>query len=211
MPATRPCPYCHADLPREAQFCTHCGARLLSGVEAADWVGSLSTNERKSRSFVWIGFAVGLVILLFCGAGFVGGLYFLQARTDTVSTHLSLPTEVEVTQLSVPSEVIDVAPSDIPTVTEIPSTTVVPSIEENQRWAKISHEVYFAALRRSPGYIGKKDAQDILVEVPAGERVKILSGPEFVDGLNWWRVIWMGTEGWIAEHTGSGKVILIFE
>lgn len=31
------------------------------------------------------------------------------------------------------------------------------------------------------------------------------------DDLNWWRVDWNGHEGWIADHTGSEKVILVFD
>jgi len=29
--------------------------------------------------------------------------------------------------------------------------------------------------------------------------------------LQWWRVSWNGYEGWIAEKTGSGRIILEFE
>lgn len=76
--------------------------------------------------------------------------------------------------------------------------------------AQISNEVYYAALRQSPGYSNKNNDVDLLANVPAGDIVQILGGPEQADGLNWWYVSWNGTTGWMADHTGSGKTILIF-
>jgi hypothetical protein len=75
--------------------------------------------------------------------------------------------------------------------------------------ARISNEVYYAALRKSLGYSNKDDT-DVLASIPAGSTVQILSGPKTADGLNWWQVSWNGISGWIADHTGSGKTIMIF-
>lgn len=66
-------------------------------------------------------------------------------------------------------------------------------------------------LRKSPGYVGKNNKKDVVHEVPCGEYVKLLGENEVKDDLNWWRVNWNGYEGWIADHTGSGKVILVFD
>lgn len=76
--------------------------------------------------------------------------------------------------------------------------------------ARISNNIYRVSLRRSPGYLGKNDQQDVLVEIPRGEIVRLLNGPQTADGLNWWYVGWNGYEGWIAEKTASGKIIMIF-
>jgi hypothetical protein len=76
--------------------------------------------------------------------------------------------------------------------------------------AQISNEVYFAALRQSPGYSNKNNDVDLLAEIPAGDIVEILGGPEQADGLDWWNVSWNGITGWLADHTGSGKTIMIF-
>lgn len=76
--------------------------------------------------------------------------------------------------------------------------------------AQISNEVYYAALRQSPGYSNKNNDIDLLANVPAGDIVQILDGPEQADGLNWWYVSWNGITGWMADHTGSGKTIMIF-
>lgn len=82
--------------------------------------------------------------------------------------------------------------------------------EPTEQRAQISDEIYFAAMRKSPGYSEKNDNTDIIAEVPSGAIVKILGGPKRADGLQWWRVSWNGHKGWIAGHTGSGKTILIF-
>jgi hypothetical protein len=66
-------------------------------------------------------------------------------------------------------------------------------------------------LRKSPGYINKNNKKDVVREVPCGEYVKLLGENQVKDDLNWWRVGWNGNEGWIADHTGSGKVILVFD
>ena len=103
-----------------------------------------------------------------------------------------------------------------PANTRIPSTprpadTRIPPTPRptNVSQARISNEIYFASLRRSPGY-KKKNESDLLAEVPAGDIVQILGGPEKTDGLNWWKVSWNGKTGWMADHTASGKTIMIF-
>lgn len=78
-------------------------------------------------------------------------------------------------------------------------------------YARISNQIDMVNLRMSPGYISKDDSRDVVVEIPSGQKVKIINGPERADGLNWWYVEWRTYQGWIAEKTGSGKLILIFE
>lgn len=78
-------------------------------------------------------------------------------------------------------------------------------------YARISNQIDMVNLRKSPGYISKDDSRDVIVEIPSGQKVKIINGPESVDDLNWWYVEWRTYRGWIAEKTGSGKLVLIFE
>jgi hypothetical protein len=79
-----------------------------------------------------------------------------------------------------------------------------------ETYATISNEIYKASLRKTPGFQGKMDSEDVIVEISQGERVIVISGPTNEDGLNWWRVEWNGYTGWMAEKTASGKQILIF-
>lgn len=88
--------------------------------------------------------------------------------------------------------------------------TQMPAQSSSGTQAQISNEVYYAALRQSPGYSNKNNDIDLLANVPAGDIVQILDGPEQADGLNWWHVSWNGITGWMADHTGSGKTIMIF-
>lgn len=76
--------------------------------------------------------------------------------------------------------------------------------------ARISREVGKVNLRRTPGYKSKDDT-DVIVEIPSGEILNLLGGPQFVEGLNWWYVEWNGYKGWMAERTMSGKTILVFD
>lgn len=78
------------------------------------------------------------------------------------------------------------------------------------QYAKISREVGEVNLRRSPGYVNKNDQDDVIVKIPTGATVKLLDGPQEADGLNWWYVEWSGYKGWIAEKSGSGRTIMIF-
>jgi hypothetical protein len=79
-----------------------------------------------------------------------------------------------------------------------------------QGYARISREVGMVNLRRSPGYENKNDQDDVVVKIKTGALVKILEGPTSADGLDWWYVEWNGYKGWIAEKTGSGRTIMIF-
>ncbi|MGB8984014.1 MAG: SH3 domain-containing protein [Anaerolineales bacterium] len=76
--------------------------------------------------------------------------------------------------------------------------------------AWISDEVTEVNLRSTPGYSNKNDAHDVITKIPSSESVEILDGPFSADGLNWWLVSWEGFEGYIADHTGNGRTILIF-
>jgi hypothetical protein len=90
----------------------------------------------------------------------------------------------------------------------VPVQPPVNSLTDTQ--AQISNEIYYAALRRSPGYSNKNNDVDLLANVPAGDIIQVLGGPEQADGLNWWYVSWNGQTGWMSDHTGSGKTIMIF-
>jgi hypothetical protein len=87
------------------------------------------------------------------------------------------------------------------------------SQEENSKYqrATISNNVYFVNLRKSPGFASKDDKKDVVVVIPSGDDVNILSGPEIADGLKWWYAEWDGYKGWIAESKSSGGQILDFK
>lgn len=63
-------------------------------------------------------------------------------------------------------------------------------------------------MRKTPGY-RSKPATDIVTVVPPESVVQLTGGPEFVDGLRWWRVRYNDKEGWMAESTASGVQLLV--
>lgn len=62
-------------------------------------------------------------------------------------------------------------------------------------------------LRRSPGF-QNKPADDVILVVQPGDSGTVLEGPVQADGLNWWRIRFANGEGWMAERSNSGKVLL---
>ena len=86
-------------------------------------------------------------------------------------------------------------------------------IQNNKNYVSIScaEDITQAALRKSPGYTSKDDSVDILYKVDCGQRLELLGGSQSADGLTWWHVSWRSYDGWMADHTGKGRTILIFE
>ena len=70
----------------------------------------------------------------------------------------------------------------------------------------------YVNLRRTPGYVGKT-TDDILVEIPYGGAVTIISGPRSGDELTWWQVDFthesQRLRGWTAEATSNGEELLL--
>jgi hypothetical protein len=62
-------------------------------------------------------------------------------------------------------------------------------------------------LRQTPGF-QSKPAEDVIAVLQAGEIMTVLAGPEQADGLRWWRVRFNEAEGWMAERSNSGKLLL---
>jgi hypothetical protein len=82
--------------------------------------------------------------------------------------------------------------------------------ESNANIARISSDVEEVNMRFTPGYESKNDNTDVVTKIPSSAIVEILDGPKSADGLKWWYVRWNGYEGWVAEKTGSGRTILVF-
>ena len=102
-------------------------------------------------------------------------------------------------------------PEDTPNVSFYPSST--PNYQNKQsssQYAVISNEISYAAIRKSEGYQNKDDTIDIVARVPSGDTVEIIGGPNHTDGLVWWYVSWHGYQGWMADHTASGKTTMEF-
>ncbi|MEI2691843.1 MAG: hypothetical protein V9H69_19930 [Anaerolineae bacterium] len=62
-------------------------------------------------------------------------------------------------------------------------------------------------LRRSAGF-RSKPANDVLAVASAGQVGEIAGGPQEADGLTWWLVRFNGQEGWMAERSSQGVILL---
>lgn len=104
-------------------------------------------------------------------------------------------------------------PPPLPTPSATPATTHAPP----QRGAEFpflpGDAVQNASgglvnLRRSPGYRNKPEG-DVIATIPAGTTGTVVGGPQMADGLRWWQVNFPDYgEGWMAEYSSSGLVLL---
>jgi hypothetical protein len=62
-------------------------------------------------------------------------------------------------------------------------------------------------LRKTPGF-QNKPADDVITTVTAGAQGEIMDGPQDSDGLRWWRVRFGNQEGWMAERSSQGILLL---
>lgn len=62
-------------------------------------------------------------------------------------------------------------------------------------------------LRRTPGF-QNKPAGDSLRTVAGGAQGTVVAGPLDADGLRWWQVRFGGDEGWMAERSSQGRLLL---
>lgn len=65
-------------------------------------------------------------------------------------------------------------------------------------------------MRRSPGFMNKP-VTDVIADLPANTLATVLAGPNNADGLSWWqlRITSSGQEGWVAERSAAGEVLLV--
>ena len=73
--------------------------------------------------------------------------------------------------------------------------------------ARVTNSAQEVNMRRTSGY-QNKPIGDVIVRVPSGTIISIIGGPENADNLTWWYVRWGAYEGWMAEYTASGRLLL---
>ncbi len=113
------------------------------------------------------------------------------------------------------TQVVQSAPQALgdPTISNPPTSSVgSPTSASNNSYATISceNDITQASLRKSPGYVGKDDSTDVLYKIDCGQTVQLLGEKQDADGLTWWKISWSGYVGWMADHSGNGRIILVF-
>lgn len=89
------------------------------------------------------------------------------------------------------------------------STSGSSSNQNREKYARIVFDGQ-VNLRRTPGYMNKNDAVDVVTTLLSGTEMRVVGGPEYIDGLNWWNVEWNGYQGWMADHRWNGELLLEF-
>jgi len=169
---------------------------------------SSSNNGLGNKPLVVI---ISLIASIIAIIAFLSGKQSIQEFSSPSSSVSSNPVVVTVFVPQSPNGSSDeVQPVVIITATNKPPTQVTSNQNSSNSYARISDEVEEVNLRRSPGYLNKNDDNDVIVKIPKGALVEIVGGPTDKDNLTWWKVSWNGHEGWIADHTGNGRTIMIF-
>lgn len=169
-------------------------------------------NDSSKGRFINIGMFIGLIFLAVFGA------YIKLRSPDTATAQLTgTETQVTPTVIRFTASPASTATSAINmvqvTLTSTPSAVIdsASSFTQTNYEAQIScEEISKVNLRKSPGYANKNDNKDVIVEIPCGESLNLLLETRFADELTWWKVNWKSYEGWVSDHTGSGKTILTF-
>jgi hypothetical protein len=181
----------------------------LSGILAQGIISGHKVNRGQAQdtdyAFIIIATVISVLIIVLSCYLLISLSSAYPASPETISYQESY-------SLPIPERTRRATPMPAPAMSNNSSEELSSSASQSTEYAQIScaEKIYKVNLRRTPGYINKDDSVDSIYEVPCGESVELLGDTEYVDGLNWWKVSWNGYTGWIADHTGSGRTILIF-
>ncbi len=100
--------------------------------------------------------------------------------------------------------------SPLPTVTPFAlSTPASPLCQPGIEIGKTINVVYpKVRMRYSSGYVSKNDVTDTKHYLQTGDRVTVVNGPEINDELCWWYVQHQNWQGWTADHSHTGRLLL---
>jgi hypothetical protein len=167
--------------------------RIKNWIERADVVGSYTLHLTRQTNWSATGKPKKVT-------SSDGGIKLTYTITRSTSVPQGIATKTPRPQPSVSTK----------TPVAISTKRSTPTAPDNARIA-CDAGIIEVNMRKSPGYLGKDDTLDRVAKVPCGEYVEIIDGPQNKDGLRWWYVLWNGYKGWMADHTGKGRLILIFE
>ena len=160
------------------------------------WIVAFGSSKKGIHSMRRDGCAVGVIILIL----FIAFL-LLALSPDQPS---SLPTPASPT--SAPAE----TPSPTPTPEPLEGTPAASyPCQEGIEVGKSVNVVFTGVrVRKSAGYVIKNDTQDTIHFLKAGDKAEVKGGPTKEDGLCWWKLEHEGVEGWTADHSHEGRLLL---
>lgn len=159
-------------------------------------------EEKPKRSFFWPGFALGLLLTAAVSCGGLAtafGLNRISLAELQGSDSPWTPPEITVA----PQVVADEAPVASDSIVE--GSFQVGSTVRNVTNSRVN-------IRQTSGHLGKPNG-DVIAQMQPGETVEIIGAPQETDNLIWWNIRYNAAdgrtvEGWVAEATSSGVVIL---
>lgn len=102
-------------------------------------------------------------------------------------------------------------PGAAPALSEspLPTATPVSLCQPGIEIGKTINVVYpRVRMRYSPGYVNKNDFVDTKHYLQTGDQVAVLNGPEINDNLCWWFIQHQQWQGWTADHSQQGRLLL---
>lgn len=160
----------------------------------------LTSSKPRTRSYFWLGFALGFSLLTVISCGGVGiSLGINRLNLVELRGARATWTPPPYTPTSVPQPAAN-EDNSMSSTRFAPEQTV-----RNLTNSRVN-------VRVTPGYLSKP-AGDVLGVVAPGATLLILGENQIADNLTWWRVratLVDGrvVEGWVAEATASGVQIL---
>jgi hypothetical protein len=142
------------------------------------------------------GCAVGIIILILLI------VFLLLALSPDQSSSPPTPTSTASTPTQTPG------PSPTPEPLERTPAASYPCQEEIEVGKTVNVVYTGVRVRKSAGYVTKNDAQDTIHYLKTGDKVKVNEGPTKKDGLCWWKIEHEGFEGWTADHSRTGRLLL---
>jgi len=107
----------------------------------------------------------------------------------------------------------DTAPGGIPLLKLADGSGIAPVISNAFAAGDLLQVASAVRVRTTPGYLNKADS-DVLGEFAALTTVNLISGPQTVDSLQWWRVggimsVGREVKGWAAVTAANGASLLV--
>lgn len=174
-------------------------------------------ENTESQTFWGRAINIGIFVVIIFLLVFVFYISLNNTGTDlaTINTTIT-PSRVvssqSVSTLPVSAPVIKPSVTSRNTLspTQQPTTVLVSNSQESYSAQISCDDISKVNLRNTPGYVSKDDSKDVVFEIPCGEFLDLLKRTKYVDNLTWWKVEWNNYEGWVSDHTGSDKLILVF-
>jgi hypothetical protein len=155
------------------------------------WIAAFGGKKKGIHSMRRDGCAVGVIILILFIAFLLLALSPDQPSSPPAPTSSPTPTP----------EPLEGTPAS--------TTTASGSCQKGIAVDKSVDVVYTGVrVRQSAGYVNKNDAQDTIHYLKTGDKAKVKAGPKKKDGLCWWKLEHDGVEGWTADHSRTGRLLL---